>query len=163
MNPMTLRILLFLLPVLAFLSPARAEPVQLKALAIDQAYARATAPGQDVGVVYLTVENAGKSGDRLVSASSPAARQVTLHSTRMAQGMSSMHRQEAFDVPAGGTLQLHPDGLHLMLEGLKAPLHEGDRISLTLRFEKSGEVSVPVTVRGLDASMDMGSMHHDMH
>lgn len=161
MNSMNLRTLLFLLCTLAFLPEAGAEPVHFKALVIDQAYARATAPGQEVGVVYLTVENTGKAAEQLLSASSPAARSVTLHSTRMSGGMSSMHHQAAFDIPAGAKLELQPSGLHLMLEGLKAPLVEGKEIVVRLTFGQSGAVDVPVPVRGLGAEPDMGSMHHD--
>ena len=162
MNAMNLRTLFFLLCALALLPDAEAEPVHLKALVIDQAYARATAPGQEVGVVYLTIENTGKTAEQLLSASSPAARIVTLHSTRMTGGMSSMHHQDAFDIPAGGKLELQPSGLHLMLEGLKAPLVEGKEIMVRLKFGQSGAVEVPVPVRSMGAGSDMGSMHHDM-
>lgn len=38
-------------------------------------------------------------------------------------------------------------GYHLMLEDLKAPLKDGDRFDLTLRFEKAGERTVQIWVQ----------------
>lgn len=161
---MNLRNLFVLVSALAFLPMAytHAEPVRVKQLVIDSVFARATVPGQPVGVVYFTVRNSGTSPDRLLSASSPIASHVTLHSTVMMQGMSSMHHLEAFDIPAGGVLELRPGGFHLMLDDLKAPLKQGGLIALKLNFEKSGEVDVSVPVRGPGAGMDMAPMHHDM-
>ncbi|MDE2344363.1 MAG: copper chaperone PCu(A)C [Betaproteobacteria bacterium] len=158
---MNLRVLFSLLAVLVLVPEAGAQPVHLKTLVIDQAYARATAPGQEVGVIYLTIENTGKQEEHLLSATSPVARVVTLHSTRMSGGMSSMHRQSSFAIPAGSKLELQPSGLHLMLEGLKEPLVEGQQIAVRLRFDPAGEVEVSVPVRGMGAGMDMGPMHHD--
>ena len=56
-------------------------------------------------------------------------------------------------IPAGGTLTMKPGGLHLMLVGLNGPLHAGQRLPLTLRFERAGLVrtSVPIQLQGSDA------------
>ncbi|MDE1941985.1 MAG: copper chaperone PCu(A)C [Betaproteobacteria bacterium] len=160
MNALNLRVLFSLLSVLALVPEAGAQPVHFKTLVIDQAYARATAPGQEVGVIYMTIENTGKQDQHLLTATAPVARAVTLHSTHMSGGMSSMHRQASFAIPAGSKLELQPSGLHLMLEGLKKPLVEGKQIVVRLRFEPAGEVEVPVPVRSMGAGPGMGSMHH---
>lgn len=54
---------------------------------------------------------------------------------------------EKVAVPAGGTVELKPGGLHIMLMDLKRPLAAGDRFTVTLRFERSGEQQVEVEVR----------------
>jgi copper(I)-binding protein len=46
------------------------------------------------------------------------------------------------EVPPGETVQLRPGSIHLMLFGLKHPLRPGDRLPLTLTFEKGGETTV---------------------
>jgi copper(I)-binding protein len=138
----------------AVFGTAHAEPVRQEALVIDGVYARATAPGQEVGVVYLVIDNTGAVADRLVSASSPAAQHVALHSSQMTHDMASMHHETSFEIPAHGRMELKPGGLHLMLEGLKKPLKEGDVLSVKLRFERSGEVELTVPVKAL--------MPHDM-
>ena len=57
-----------------------------------------------------------------------------------------MREVGTIDVPAGGTVELQPGGLHLMLMGLKKPLVAGQAFPLTLRFEKAGAVEVQMKV-----------------
>ncbi|MEA2966468.1 MAG: periplasmic copper chaperone, partial [Alphaproteobacteria bacterium] len=35
-----------------------------------------------------------------------------------------------------------PGGYHLMLQGLKSPLKQGDKVPVTLEFEKAGKVKL---------------------
>ena len=146
----------------AFAGGAHAEPIRLGALLIDGVYARATAPGQEVGAAYLSIENTGGSLDRLLSASSASARSVVLHSSQMDEGMARMHHETSLEIPAHGRIELKPDGLHLMLEDLKKPLREGEMLRMKLKFERSGEVEVVLPVKPLVPENGMGSMHHNM-
>ncbi len=141
---------------------ANAEMTRLGSLQIGDVYARATVPGQEVGVAYLTIENSGPTMDRLIAASSTVARSVQLHSSQMDQGMASMHHEPRLDIPAHSRLEMKPGGLHLMLQDLKQPLHEGDTFHLKLKFEKSGEVELSVPVKPLLPQEEMAPMHHDM-
>ena len=146
----------------AFVGGAHAEPVRLGALVIDGVYARATAPGQEVGAAYLTIENTGGNADRLLSASTAVARSVVLHSSQMEQGMARMHHETSLEIPAHGRIELKPEGLHLMLEDLNKPLREGETLRMKLKFEHSGEMEVALPVKPLVPEGGMGSMHHDM-
>jgi copper(I)-binding protein len=75
-----------------------------------------------------------------------------------------MRQVDAIDVPAGRTVELKPGGLHLMFMDLKAPLTNGTRFPLTLRFEKAGEVQVQVQVQPLPpAGAAAGGGHHGTH
>ena len=49
-------------------------------------------------------------------------------------------------ISAGKKVELKPGGYHLMLMGLKAPLKDGEKLPLTLKFEKAGAVVVTVNV-----------------
>lgn len=51
------------------------------------------------------------------------------------------------EVPAGGRTELEPGGFHVMLVGLKQDFSPGDTVSVTLRFEKSDEITVEAAVR----------------
>ena len=51
------------------------------------------------------------------------------------------------DIPAGGTLELKPGGYHIMLINLKQELKVGDKIELTLTFEKAAPIVVTAEVR----------------
>ena len=54
-------------------------------------------------------------------------------------------------IPAGATVTLQPGGLHVMLIGLTAPLAQGGRVPLTLRFARAGEVRVVLDVQAAGA------------
>src|SRR3546814_14999154 len=64
-----------------------------------------------------------------------------------------MHRLEAVEIPAHGSAVLRPGSHHLMLIGLKQPLHEGERFPLTLTFEKAGTITVEITVEGIASTI----------
>jgi periplasmic copper chaperone A len=122
-----------------------AHAYKLGAISIDHPYARATLPGQPTGGAYLRFENRGPS-DRLIAVQADVARSVELHEMKMDGDVMRMRQLDAIDVPSNKAVVLKPGGLHLMLIGLKAPLKEGDRFPMTLKFEKAGEVKVEVTV-----------------
>jgi periplasmic copper chaperone A len=50
-------------------------------------------------------------------------------------------------VEAGQELKFEPNGMHLMLMGLKKPLVEGQTFELNLVFEVAGARKVKVVVR----------------
>lgn len=110
------------------------------------AWARATPPGSDVAAVYLTLTG-GHSGDQLTGASTSRAATAHLHSMQDSGGMAGMRGIEAVDVPAGRTVALAPNGLHLMLMGLRAPLVAGERFTLTLHFASGADRTVEVRVQ----------------
>jgi copper(I)-binding protein len=63
-----------------------------------------------------------------------------------------MRHLEALPIPAKESVTLSPEKTHVMLMGLKAPLKKGEHISLTLTFEKAGDVKVDVPVAGVAAN-----------
>lgn len=134
---------------------------QGSSVAVEKAWSRATAEGASTGAVYFILKNGGPA-DRLVAASAPVAERVELHFMSMEGGVMRMRELPAIEVPAQGTVELKPGGLHLMLVGLKQPLREGDRYLLTLKFEKAGTVQVPVTVAPLGAT-GAGDIHRQGH
>ena len=141
---------------------AQAHGTRLGAIAIGHPWARATAPGQPIGGGYLTLDNQGPAGDRLLGASTAVATRVELHSMTMDGDVMRMRALDAIDLPAGRGVALKPGGTHLMLVGLKAPLKTGEKFPLKLRFEKAGEVEVVVNVEGAAAGA-MAPMHAASH
>ncbi len=127
-------------------SLAQAHSYQVGTIDIGHPYARSTAAGQPTGGGYLSLTNKGDAPDRLLSASADVSERVELHSMKMEGTVMRMRQVEAIDIPAGERVALEPGGLHIMFINLKAPLKEGDRFPMTLRFEKAGEVKVDVAV-----------------
>ena len=116
-------------------------------------WARATVPAQSGSAAYLTIHNAGPGSDRLLSVSTPAAASASIHSTSMAGGIMRMRSAGPQTIAPNQKLQMKPGGLHLMVTGLRKPLKAGERLPLTLRFERAGLVrtSIPIQVQGKDA------------
>ena len=122
------------------------------AIEIRDAWARETAPGQTNGAAYFTIVNMGSEGDRLVSVTTPAASMAMLHGSSNSNGVMAMRMMADLPVPGSATVTLAPLGTHLMLTGLSAPLHAGDRVPLTLRFARAGARQVDAAVLPASAS-----------
>ena len=128
-----------------------ADDFSLHDLRIDHPYLRATPPGARTGAAYFTVRNVGSTADRLLGASTPAAKVVELHTMTMDGNVMRMRAVAAIDIPAGGKAALTTHGYHAMLVDLAKPLKEGERIPLTLRFEHAGTIDVIANVEGATA------------
>ncbi|MBB5020121.1 hypothetical protein HNQ59_003435 [Chitinivorax tropicus] len=127
-------------------------------LTVDHPWARASTPGAQMGAVYMKINNAGKTADALLEASSPSlAEEIEIHNHINDNGVMRMRQVPQVAVPAGGTVMLKPHSYHIMLFGLKKPLVVGDVVPMTLRFKQAGEVKVEVTVEPIDA--DPATMH----
>jgi copper(I)-binding protein len=127
----------------AMLFAATAAQAQVE---IEKPWARATAPGAKVGGGYMTLRNQGAAPDRLVGASSPVAARVELHVHVKEGEVMKMRQVPSFDIPAGGQFELKPGGAHLMFMEIKRPFKEGEKLPVTLKFEKAGEVSAEFRV-----------------
>ncbi|MBX9700841.1 MAG: copper chaperone PCu(A)C [Acetobacteraceae bacterium] len=137
---------------------AQHPPAETRAgdLVIAQAWSRAAAQGGQ-GAGYLRISNGGTQPDRLLAASSPAAGRMELHSMIRDGEVMRMREAAAIDIPAGGTVELRPGGLHLMFVGLTQPLRQGETVPVTLRFERAGEVTLPFAIQAAGAR---GPAHH---
>lgn len=129
---------------------------------IMQPWSRALPAVARNGAVYAVLRNHGKAADRLLGSSSPIAERIELHTHVMDGGIARMRRVEAVEVPPDTPVILEPGGLHLMLFGLKEPLVEGKRFSLSLEFAQTGSVEVEVLVRASDA-VGTGYPSHEHH
>jgi hypothetical protein len=142
------------------LGPARAEDIKAGDLVISQAWSRATPGGAKVAGGYLTISNKGTAPDRLLSGATDAAARFEVHEMAVTDGVMTMRPlDKGLPIEPGKTVQLAPGGYHLMLMDLKAPLKEGDKVPVTLQFEKAGTVKVLLEVQGVGAKMAPGADH----
>jgi copper(I)-binding protein len=112
---------------------------------VENAWARATAPGQDAASVDLTITS--KHAATMVGVSSRVARTAQLHSMVMEGGMMRMREVAGISLPAGKTVNLSESGYHMMLTGLKAPLKEGETVPLILSIKVGNKSVVQVKVK----------------
>ena len=141
----------------AVLAQSVSKTVANNAIKIEDAYTRATVPGQQVAGGFLKIENKGNIADQLISASSPVAGEVQLHEMAMDGNVMKMRQVKDIAVPAGGAVELKPGGLHLMFMNIKAPLTAGETVPVKLKFAKAGEVEVKMPVNAMG---NTGAMKH---
>jgi copper(I)-binding protein len=146
--------------VFFFLSLVFSFSVQAQ-IQIEKPWVRATAPGAKVAGGYMVIRNAGAAGDKLVSASSPAAAKVELHVHINDNGVMKMREVPGYDVPGKGAFELKPGGAHLMFMDLKRPFKEGEKLPVKLKFEKAGEVGAEFQVGRIGGSA--APMDHSKH
>lgn len=132
--------------------PVLAHDFKAGAVRIDHPYAPPSLAGQSSAAVYLRgLVNEGQQADEaLLGAESPAAATISLHQMRLDNGVMRMRAVDAIALPPGTSVPMRhgsTDGYHLMLEGLKAPLREGDRFPVRLRFRHGGVREVMVDVQ----------------
>lgn len=142
--------------------PAFAEIV------VENPYARSSSPMAQVGAAFMVIQNTGSEADRLVAASTDAARRVELHTHIMTDGVAKMVEvEDGFPVEAGGEVLLQRGGFHVMMMGLTAPFVQGEMITLTLTFEQAGDMTIMVPIdneRTMEMpmeDMDHGDMQMD--
>jgi copper(I)-binding protein len=142
---------------------AQAQEVKAGDLVITQAWSRATPGGARIAGGYLTIENTGSTPDRLVSGSGDFAGKVEIHEMAMKNGVMTMRSlDKGLPIEPGKTVKLAPGGYHLMLMDLKTPLKQGDKVPLTLEFEKAGKVTLSLDVLGVGAQAPAGHDHSGM-
>jgi hypothetical protein len=133
--------------------PTSAQQVKAGDLVLDHAWARATPGGAKIGGGYLTIENKGATPDKLIGGASPAAAKAEVHEMAMKDGVMTMRPVKGgLSIPPGQSITLAPGGYHIMLMELKAPLKQGDKVPVTLQFEKAGKINVTLDIQGVGAS-----------
>lgn len=96
---------------------------------------------------YMVIRNTGNASDRLIGAECDAAAVVEIHMTTIEGEIMKMQKVEGIDIPAGGEVELKPGGYHVMLINLQRQLIAGERLNITLNFEKAGSITVEAEIR----------------
>jgi periplasmic copper chaperone A len=133
-------------------APARAQEVRAGDLVITQPWSRATPGGAKVAGGYLTIENKGSTPDRLIGGSADVAARVEVHEMATDNGVMTMRPLDSgLTIEPGKSVKLAPGGIHLMMFDLRSPLKKGDKLPVTLEFEKAGKVKISFDIQGVGA------------
>lgn len=130
--------------------PVAAHDYTAGDITIGHPWSRAAGAG-GTGAGFLKLTNNGTQPDRLVAATSPLAPVVELHSMVRDGDVMRMRPVQDITIAPGQTVELRPGGFHIMLVGLTAPLNQGMRVPLNLRFERAGEIQVELAVEAAGA------------
>lgn len=122
-------------------------------MTVTDIWARATPPGATTAAIYLTIKPADPAGDRLVGVMADVSEKGQIHTMYMEDGVMRMRwLKDGLVLPAGEETALSPSGAHIMLIGLKQQLVAGQKIPLTLTFEKAGTVQTEAEVKPIGYS-----------
>lgn len=111
---------------------------------ISGGWTRATPGNATNAAVYLRIANSGMDEERLIGVRAAMADRVEMHS-------AAMIRQENMVVPGENALEFAPNGNHIMLIDLRAPLNEGDSFLVQLEFERGGTQTASVQIAAPNA------------
>ncbi len=130
---------------------------------VDDAWARATAPGQDSASVQMVITS--KKAAALVGGGSSVAQSVEVHSMVMEDGVMKMRALDELLLPANTAVALGADGNHLMLIGLKKPLKAGDKLpfSLVVKFADGSKKTIPALAKVKPLETTEHQMHEHHH
>ncbi len=129
---------------------------------VSEAWARATAPGQANGAVYLHITS--RQDSRILAVSSSAAESATLHSTINDKGVMKMRELDTLLLPAGQEVELGAGATHIMLSGLKKPLVAGDSVPLTITVQFTDKRREVVKVMAMVIPLTANQQeHHHKH
>lgn len=132
---------------LAAFSVAKATEQVVGDLTLKTPWIRASVPGQVNGAGYVQIDNKAAQADRLISATTNGVNRVELHTIITDNGVAKMREVPGIDVPAKVGVKLMPGGFHIMFLGLSAPFKADTIVSVTLKFEKAGEVKVDFEIK----------------
>jgi copper(I)-binding protein/uncharacterized protein YcnI len=132
-------------------TPALQKPGRGRGVRLSDAWIAKPPLGAPTASGYLRITNDGATPDTLLSASTPAADRLELHSMTMDGGIMRMRPMTGgLVVPAGKSILIAANtGFHFMVIRPKRPLKAGDRVPATLRFARTGNVSVIFLVKPL--------------
>jgi periplasmic copper chaperone A len=112
------------------------------AIRIVAATFRPPPAGRDVTAAYFRVTNTGATADAIIGAASAAAASIELHTHTHEGGMMVMRKVDSVDLPADGTVDFEPGGLHLMLFGAGPALQGSGPVPITLSLRSGGQIEV---------------------
>ncbi len=103
--------------------------------------------------VFMTITNSGATADSLYAVKSKVAKSSRLNVSSIEEEHALEAKGEeavqatALPVEPGQPLILSDEGAHIVLEGVKTEVEEGETIVLTLFFENAGPIKVKAMVK----------------
>ena len=145
--------LTFTLPVLADQS----------SIMVQEPYARSASPIANTGAAFMVIMNNSDTDDRLIDVHSDAAKRVELHTHIESEGgvMQMVHVEEGLPIAAHGQIMMMRGGNHVMFMGLNGAFVQDEMVTVTLVFEKAGEVTVEIPVDLTRKPRETDMMHMD--
>ncbi len=130
---------------------------------VKDSWVRGTTPAQKATGAFMEIVSSDAA--TLLSAASPVAGVVEIHTMKMEDGVMKMRAIPKLDLPAGKAVKLASGGNHIMLMDLRQQMKKGDVVPITLKVEGKDKqvqtIVIKAEVRDLaqPATMDHGHKH----
>lgn len=133
---------------------------------IENPFAREVPPGAPASASFMTLKNNSDEQIDIVAAHSDVAKVVELHTHTNDNGVMRMRKIPQIEIPANGTTELKPGGLHIMLIGPHNPIKVGQTVTVELEFKDGSRKTVDMPVKSFKKMMmnHQGMQHgHGLH
>ncbi len=128
--------------------PVKSAEFSAGSIKVSDPWVRETPIGGQSGGAYLRITNSGSEPDRLVRVDSPVAKRIEVRETLFAQDtMKRRNLADGLEIPPGGSVQMTPEGYHLIFLDLVSPFKPDQPVQATLEFAKAGTVTVQFYIR----------------
>lgn len=114
---------------------------------VREAWVRMPPGGMPMMAGFGRIENPCGTPLTIVGASSAAFGDVSLHETRVVDGVSRMRALPELRIAPGQSAVLKPGGMHLMLMDPGATLQPGSRVAIEFTLKGGGKVLGEFVVR----------------
>lgn len=135
------RAMLPLVTMLALMSCAAPE------ITIDSAWIRSPPPGMNMTAAYFVLRNRTAETAELIGATADSYQSVTIHESRIVDGVWQMTAVASLAIGAGEEIQFKPGGLHLMMMQPDHVVAPGEPIRIRLEFADGKVVSGTAVVQ----------------
>ena len=121
-------------------------------IVVRDAWVRESTAHRTTSAGYVTIENRGARDVILTGVAVDGAQRVELHAMLHDNGQATMKSVGQVRIPAHGSVELAPGGLHAMIFDIGSPFERGKAVTMTLRFDDKQIKTVQAVVRPLSAT-----------
>jgi protein SCO1/2 len=113
-------------------APEITTETSVSKLSLSNAWARTPPPGSTTIAGYMTISNNSDQDIQISGVTAPDFRMAMIHESVLKNGISKMQHLDYVIIPAGGSIELKPNGLHLMLMGAEETILTRQSFELSL-------------------------------
>ncbi len=115
---------------------------------IENAWVRLVPSVSRVTAGYVTFKNVGPNYDELIKVETNATQSSSLHKTDHAGKSTGMRAIKSIVLPANGSVELKPGGLHIMMRGLDhSKFDQQEVITATFHFLESPPQTIEMIIK----------------
>ena len=130
-------------------------------LRVEDPWVREGPPNARVLAGFMKLTNPGAGPVRVTSVTSPDFASIEIHRTEIVDGVARMMQETSIDIAPGGSVELKPGGMHLMLFSPAKRLRHGAGVTLSLGMGDGSTVTVDTPVVKGDSARDDDHDHHN--